>query len=340
MRIAFVDSLGGEATFVDRVTAEISPDAELAGELLLFKDAVLCRAEVNSNNDEFDEESLHDLAETLPMMPVDDAHREQSIVGVFTGAGVSDGALLTAGLVYAKRFPLIARGIIAGDLKLSVEAEIGQATCSVCNGVFANKREYCSHLNNKLSGARRKIGHPKAIGGGVTPRPAGTGTSFDRTQLAFATSAEEADGVLSVHSVEPEENMEELEMLKAEVARLSAALATSETALTASTLRNDELAASLADAEKVYTRSLMLVRANFSDAEIAAIRPDLATASDTVIELLIAGKNATAPAVVETAVETVVAADQTAQPQGQQVLGDAAKTLAASVLTWDAALFA
>ena len=294
MQIAFVDSLGGSAAFVERLAAsELDSAAELPGELMLFENAILCRAEVNRNRDGIDASGLAELADTLAMMPLDDEHREQSIIGAFASARVENDALVTSGVVYAKRFPAIARDIIAGRKKLSIEAEIGLARCSECGGTFTSRRNYCAHLLDRASGAVRMISGLKAIGGGTTYVPAGTDTVFDRSKLVFTASdvQEATDGVLKINlNEDAEAHMDEVERLKAEVERLEAAVSASQAVVVQ---KDDEIAGLRADlvaSQMVRTRSIKMLRAGFSDAEIKAVESDLATASDTVIELLLASK--------------------------------------------------
>lgn len=275
------------------VAASISAE-DMAGELLVFKDAVLVRAETNKNGDRFDGAALAEIASSVPLMPIDYEHVEKRLVGLFTAARVEGDAVLTDGIIYAKRFPDIAADVVSGKLKLSVEVMIGTAMCSVCQGKYKNRKEYCSHLKEpKRFAAARIVTDLKCIGGGVTYNPAGTDTTFDRTEMVFMAS-EESDGVIAMRMEESQEDGMELEELKAEVQRLTDSLAAANTqiaekdALVAS--KDGEIAklqAGIEGEKRVRERSITLLSAGYTQEQLKPIEGDLAVASDKVIELLV-----------------------------------------------------
>ena len=276
------------------VAASISAE-DMAGELLVFKDAVLVRAETNKNGDRFDSAALNEIAASVPLMPIDYEHVEKRLVGLFTAARVEGDAVLTDGIIYAKRFPEIAADVVSGKLKLSVEVMIGTAMCSVCQGKFKNRKEYCSHLKEpKRFAAARIVTDLKCIGGGVTYNPAGTGTTFDRTEMVFMAS-EESDGVIAMRMEESQEDGMELEELKAQVQSLTDSLAAANTqiaekdALVAS--KDGEIAklqAGIEGEKRVRERSITLLSAGYTQEQLKPIEGDLAIVSDKAIELLVA----------------------------------------------------
>lgn len=169
-------------------------------EILKFSGAFLARQEVNKNGDKLSRKNLEDIARTLPLMPIDYEHREQEIVGLFIkgavkGDGLGDG-VATDGIVYARRRPDVALGLMDGTLELSIEADSESALCSVCNQVFKSQADYCSHLRTRLqgSGAEREFpGEMWAKGGAVTKSPAGTGTGVPRESIVMIASQMEVE---------------------------------------------------------------------------------------------------------------------------------------------------
>lgn len=302
MQTVFVDAQDNafRVELSDSVIAAVSAD-DMAGELLIFRDAVLCRAEVNKNRDGFDRDGLQEIAASLPLMPIDDEHIERHVIGMFTAARVADDALLTDGIIYAKRFPEIASDVVAGKKKLSVEVQIGTAVCSVCRSEFTSSKQYCDHLRKPSKyGAARMVKGLKAIGGGVTYNPAGTDTVFDRSRIVFAS--EQTDGLVAAElsaalaeDVQEEGDMEELELLKAQVQELTASLTAANTSLSEKDAlladKDGEIArlqASVEVAEKVRARSITLLKAGYDEKQLQAIEGDLAVVSDAVMELLVA----------------------------------------------------
>lgn len=164
--------------------------ADDGGEILRFRNAILVVAEENQNQDVILEEELQNLAATLPGRAIDYDHQWQRTVGVFTEAHVvqvgGTWGLSVGGLIWADRFPEEAKDVTEGRLKLSIEADASTAECSVCGGVFERALDYCEHLFNKAKyGAKRILHGLKAVGGGLTPRPAGTSTDFDMSNVYF-----------------------------------------------------------------------------------------------------------------------------------------------------------
>jgi len=159
------------------------------GELLKFSGAVLARAERNLNGDGVGLDGLHELAATLPLMALDDEHIEDRVIGYFTAAEVQGNALLTDGVLFARRFPDVARDVQSGKKHLSIEAIAELAMCSECKKVFTTPQEYCDHvLNRAYLGSTRWLAKLKALGGGVTAVPAGSDTAFDQNRLTMIAS--------------------------------------------------------------------------------------------------------------------------------------------------------
>lgn len=166
-----------------------------AASMLMFKNAVLCRPEVNANRDQIDDAGIDALAATIGGWPIDVEHRIAENVGTFlAGRKGTSGEMLTDGVVWADRFPDVAQGIMDGSYGLSIEARAATAQCSVCQEVFVKASEYCDHLNNRrASGAVRILGGLKARGGAVTKRPAGTNTKFDQGEIHIIASHGESN---------------------------------------------------------------------------------------------------------------------------------------------------
>lgn len=164
------------------------------GELLAFRNAVLARVETNKNGDCIDEQGLSDLAASIQFMPVDDEHLERKVVGFFLGGEAQEGALVTSGVLFAKRFPREIAAVISGAKELSVEADVSEAECSVCGGVFRSRKDYCEHLRDRsVTGAVRKLRGLKCVGGAIVFSPAGTDTKFSRSDNGLKFIASEGD---------------------------------------------------------------------------------------------------------------------------------------------------
>ena len=169
---------------------------EESGEVLRFTNAILVVAETNRNQDTITEEGISEICASLPGRPIDWDHEFTKNVGVFTGARAvkleNTWAASTDGIIWADRFPQAADGVRNGTLHLSIEARAETAQCSVCDGVFGEVVEYCQHLLNKVqSGANRILKGLKAIGGALTEKPAGTGTTFDQSKVYFVANHQE-----------------------------------------------------------------------------------------------------------------------------------------------------
>lgn len=164
----------------------------LPGELLRFENMELAKAEVNANRDELVDADITALAETLPLMPLDDEHNQDAVVGLFTAARNEGGRLLTDGIIYARRFPGIAEDVIEGKRRPSIEAHADMAVCSLCGGEFARFSDYCEHLRDKHgSGAVRRFRGIRAVGGGVVQYPAGSTAAFDLKAVYMVASHQE-----------------------------------------------------------------------------------------------------------------------------------------------------
>lgn len=324
-----------------RMTQE-APDIVMAraGEsLLVFEDAVLARAEVNANGDELTLAAIGELAQTIPLKPLDADHETRSVIGFFTKGHQDNDALIVDGVVFADRFPEQAKGIRDGTLHLSMEAEFHSATCSICGGEFTSAAAYCEHLRNrKKSGARRKLSGLRAIGGGTTPNPAGTGTRFAPNQMYFVASADadspaahfevvEAETEAVAQKQEGDDDMATIEELQASVTDyieklrvaneervgLAAKVAEFETALAEAEAQIATLTASAAASEAATAKFVELVKAGIPVDEVAALPLDkLAATDDTVIAFMVAQatKAPAAPPVAAPPAAQVVASEE------------------------------
>ena len=172
---------------------EMTLQASVDGNLLVFRNAILVRAEVNANSDEIPETELAALAATIGGRAVDIEHDQLRNCGAFTaGRVVTDElgpAMAVDGFIWADRYPVEAQGVMSGTHRLSVEASADQASCSVCGATFVAADSYCQHLQaRKRFKAVRRVSGLKARGGAVTKNPAGRGTAFDRQQLYLVAS--------------------------------------------------------------------------------------------------------------------------------------------------------
>lgn len=160
-------------------------------ELMKFKNAIFCRAGVNANKDAIDEQGIRELRDSLSFMAIDDEHVPQKVVGFFVNPRDADNSstLITDGIIYAGRFPEIAKQVESGEKKLSVEAGAQKAECSVCNKVFASRNEYCEHIRETpyKDGAVRRLHTLKARGGATVRAPAWN-TEFDTNAITFIAS--------------------------------------------------------------------------------------------------------------------------------------------------------
>lgn len=297
------------------------------GEILKFSDAVLARAEVNKNGDGIDEVGLSDLAKTLPLMPLDDEHVSDRVIGFFTSASVQDAALFTDGIIYAARFPEIVQDIVAGRKHLSVEAYGAQARCSVCGAVFESPKDYCSHLTGRPdNGAVRWLSGLRAIGGGAVRRNAGTDTTFDRNGFVLLASLADdvspVDGSVSdntnatVPGVVQDEQGDEQKMdeLEKTLVETKALLAQREQELHAAQEREHALEvahqAELDSLRRTFARKTEMIAAGFAEDAVNALEAKLAAVDEDVFNLLLqTGQQARSVPVGSNVVEA--AAEQT-----------------------------
>jgi hypothetical protein len=167
---------------------EITIQATEDGDLVRFKNAILARVETNRNNDDISPDNINELAATLSGRPVDINHDEGKNAGFITASRpvVHKGkpAVAIDGLLWRDRYPDEIDGVRSGTHHLSVEADAVKAVCSTCKGEFESSDVYCEHLRNRrLTGSKRGFVGLKGKGAGITTRPAGTDTHFDRSQI-------------------------------------------------------------------------------------------------------------------------------------------------------------
>jgi hypothetical protein len=201
------------------------------GRVMVFRNAVLARCERNKNGDGLTSDALRELAETLPLMPIDIDHQRNNILGMFTSASVgdwvkndgtivNDGTLYANGVIFSDSKPVETQEIVDGARKLSISAKSAKIVCSKCNKVAVTKGDYCEHMKDpNQSGATRYRFGMTAIGAGTTKKPAGTDTVFDPTGMVV---------IASIEFDATEENRVNIDELKAEVERLMALATQSE----------------------------------------------------------------------------------------------------------------
>lgn len=161
------------------------------GSIIKFSEAVLVRAEVNKNKDEIDEQGVQEIAQSLPLKPIDHRHNRQKIVGIFIDAEARDGAVPTKGLIWAGRYPDVAFDLVAGKGNLSIDARAECAICGECGQAFVSEKEYCAHINRNLGGvAIRKLQGLVADGGSIVPNPAGSDTGIPAQSLRMIAHIE------------------------------------------------------------------------------------------------------------------------------------------------------
>lgn len=234
------------------VTLEEVNDAEVSieasdkggGDILRFKNATLARAEINANNDELSDENITELAATLAPKPINLEHSEGDIKGVFTSARNVGGVLVSDGIVFAKIFPDIAKGIMDGTYKLSVEGE-AEAVERV--------------------GKVRRFFNLKANGGGLTRKPAGTDTGFGRSSLLL---------IASKQSEKEEEDVDKIKELEATVSELNEKIEALEKEkdgisgeLRAEREKSEKLEAAVIDVEKVKADTEAAIKASQEEQE-------------------------------------------------------------------------
>lgn len=169
--------------------------ADGSASMLMFKNAVLARAERNRNRDVITEAGIGELAATIAGWPIDVEHGRHDIVGMFTTGRAESGSLLVDGAIWADRYPDEAQGVMDGAYELSVEARAERAKCSTCGQEFTAAKDYCEHLANRHSTQTdRTLFSLKARGGALTKRPAGSDTRFDQNHLYIVASHHEVVG--------------------------------------------------------------------------------------------------------------------------------------------------
>lgn len=189
--MAFEEPADGDLEKMNRYSAALTP-----GSIIKFKDAVLVRAEVNKNRDEVDEQGIREIASTLPLKPIDKGHKHEQVVGLFIDAEPTenDTAVSTSGLIFAGRFPDVARDLVAGNGHLSVDARAERALCKECGGVYHGESEYCAHINRDAGGrAVRKLEGLESDGGAIVPSPAGSDTHIPQQGLVMIAHIEGGD---------------------------------------------------------------------------------------------------------------------------------------------------
>ncbi len=303
----------GEPSLEDVTYAHQMLGARPSGELLKFKNARLCPEGRNKNGDGVRLAGLHEMAASLALMPLDDEHDEQKVIGFFINPRVGDGLdeagqarkyLLTDGLVYARRFPDEVADIRAGRKHLSVEAIGHQAECSVCEQVFTSAESYCDHLKHRPdNGATRWLSGLRATGGGATAHPAGPGAGFDPNGFVMVASLAGAP-VDETPPKTPKEQTMENDELTARISELEATLKTVQAELAA---RDAELKASVDEvtalkaattqmqanitAEQVsHERALVLLDAGFGLAEVQKMVASLNTLAADVFDVFVQTK--------------------------------------------------
>lgn len=187
---------GSDPQFVPLESSdEIVLEAANEGELIRFKNAILCREETNKNGDVISAENINELAASIVGRAVDIDHNRSKNAGIITEAkaGQDKGraALFVGGLLWRDRYPIEVDGVRSGKNQLSVEAMADLAICSICNQSFGMSSKYCNHLTaRKVSGAKRSFNGLRGKGMGITPKPAGT-AQFDRDSIYVVANHQE-----------------------------------------------------------------------------------------------------------------------------------------------------
>lgn len=178
------------------------------GDLIRFRNAILARVETNKNNDVISPSNIDELAATLSGRAVDIDHDDRLNAGVITASRTvmyqGQPAVAIDGLLWRDRYPAEIDGVRAGTHHLSVEAMAEKAVCSTCNSQFVSSEVYCDHLRQRhLTGAKRGFVGLKGKGAGITPHPAGTNTTFDRTQIYVVAHEETAAPLIKEKVMSP-----------------------------------------------------------------------------------------------------------------------------------------
>lgn len=185
-------------------TLDLTLQATEDGDLLHFKNAILCHVETNRNNDEIFDDGIEELATTIVGRAIDIEHHQQENAGFVSAARAvtfkGKKSLAIDGLLWVDRYPDEIAGVQAGTHKLSVEADATTVTCSACGNAFTARRDYCEHLRSKKkSGARRQLRGLRGKGAGIVRNPAGSDTVFDRNQMYFVANHAEAEEEEPMH---------------------------------------------------------------------------------------------------------------------------------------------
>jgi len=183
---------------------ELQANYGVTGRILRFKNAALAHATRNANGDGLTSEGLKELAETLPLMPIDVDHQRRNVMGVFTSARtrdwvrkdgviIKDGELVTDGIIFADNYPVETAEVMNGERKLSIFARAKRVVCSVCHKSIQSVNDYCSHLKNiHATGATRYLFGLTAYGAATTKDPADADATFD-TENGLVMIAMEVD---------------------------------------------------------------------------------------------------------------------------------------------------
>jgi hypothetical protein len=185
--------IGGSAIQFDLAASEKDP------RFLVFKNAILARAEVNANHDEIFPEGIAELAGTIAGCPINDEHSDQ-FVGAFTAGRPQDNALSVDGFIWAVRWPDLADAVKDGRKGLSIEASAEKIVCSKCGQEYDKETgKSCPHIMSRRSkqihGATRQLHGLTAMGGATTYTPAGTGAQFSN-QIYMVASKEGTDNLI------------------------------------------------------------------------------------------------------------------------------------------------
>lgn len=329
------------------------------GDLLVFRNAVLARAEVNRNGDEITPQGIAELAASIAGKPIDVEHDRQKVCGFYTkGVPTEDRALAVDGVIFASRFREVADGVVAGTHLQSIEASARTATCSICNQTFSAATGYCEHLiNRRKSGAQRKVEGLKADGGGIVRSPAATNPVFDRSALYFIASHYEIDPLVTDEShthteevvstmetkedekKEPpeeekketpeEEKKEQGDCMKAQYeaqladlqSKLDQAVAAQTEAIAAQTAAETKATQMQAERDALTARlTKMILSAAFSDTELSDIEAKVNGWSLDQIELLASTRGKVTPAPKQGMVALTGSSESPAVPQKNRIV--------------------
>lgn len=276
------------------------------GELLRFRNAVLARAEVNKNRDGLTEANISELADTLPLTAIDIEHEERVVVGFFTNARNTSGALVVDGVIFARRFPEVVKDVVDGTLKLSIEGMAKVA--KVVNGV-------------------RWFEGLKAVGGGLTRKPAGSNTGFANSSILMIASEMEENEVdpkdvkISELEATVAELNQKIETLESTVTEANGSL---EAAQSEATLAREEAAQEIEKAkvqERLSAqRAARLLTAGHDQEQVDEIWEELGTVSEKVFAMMqvtLATPEAEAPQEIT---PVVAAEEEVAEPDAENVV--------------------